>query len=67
MASRPQYWDFESQHRRYGINGKTPVYSPIRISGIDCEFADRSNDGIMTFTDDQIRELSNIINRKLYE
>ena len=48
-------------------NGKTPVYSPIRISGIDCEFADRSNDGIMSFTDDQIRELSNIINRKLYE
>lgn len=47
-------------------NGMKPVYSPIRISGIDCEFVDRINDGIMTYSEAQIKELSNIISKKLY-
>lgn len=38
-------------------NGIKPTYNPIRIGGSDCEFADRSNDGIMTFTDNQINEM----------
>lgn len=41
-------------HFKIVRNGKTPVYNPIRIGGIDCEFADRANDGIMTFTREQI-------------
>jgi ADP-heptose:LPS heptosyltransferase len=48
-------------------NGKVPEYSPIRLSGLDCEFADRSNDGIMSFSDQQIKEMAEIINRNLYE
>jgi hypothetical protein len=44
-----------------------PTYSPIRLSGVDCEFADRLNDGIMNFTDAQINEIASIINRNLYE
>jgi ADP-heptose:LPS heptosyltransferase len=59
-VSYPDYFDFYR-------NGKKPEYSPIRLSGLDCEFADRMNDNIMSFTDDQIEELSNIINRNLYE
>lgn len=46
---------------------KTPVYSPIRLSGIDCDFADRMNDGIMKLTDDQIINITNMINRDLAE
>ncbi len=48
-------------------NGKQPLYSPIRLSGIDCEFADRMNDGIMEFSEEQIDSMSNIINKRLYE
>jgi len=38
-------------------NGLKPNYSPIRIGGADCEFADRANDGIMTFNKQQIEEM----------
>lgn len=41
-------------------NGIQPTYNPIRIGGSDCEFADRSNDGIMSFSSDQIQEIYNI-------
>lgn len=44
-----------------------PTYSPIRISGIDCEFADRMNDGIMNFTDKQLDEMVSIVNKGLYD
>lgn len=50
-VSYPGYFDFYR-------NDKKPIYSPIRISGIDCEFADRVNDGIMTFTEKQLNELA---------
>ena len=41
-------------------NGVIPTYNPIRIGGIDSEFADRSNDGIMSFSDTQIQEMHSI-------
>lgn len=41
-------------------NGIKPTYNPIRIGGLDCEFADRANDGIMTFTKQQIEEMYRI-------
>lgn len=47
--------------------GKTPVYSPIRVGGVDGDFADRLNDGIMTFTKDQLDNFCNIINRDIYD
>lgn len=48
-------------------NGMKPVYSPIRLTGTDCEFADRMNDGIMKFTDKQIEEMAKIINFEVYK
>lgn len=45
-------------HFRIFRNDIRPTYSPIRIGGVDCEFADRANDGIMNFTRDQIIEMS---------
>jgi ADP-heptose:LPS heptosyltransferase len=48
-------------------NGKEPVYSPIRLTGIDCEFADRANDGIMTFSEGHLNKMADIINGGLYD
>ena len=38
-------------------NGIKPTYNPIRIGGIDCEMADRANDGIMNFSMKQLEEI----------
>lgn len=48
-------------------NGMKPVYSPIRLTGTDCEFADRMNDGIMKFDDKQIDEIIKTINFEVYK
>lgn len=42
-------------------NGVKPTYNPIRIGGVDCEFADRANDNIMVFNDQQIQEMYSIV------
>jgi hypothetical protein len=42
-------------------NGVKPTYSPIRIGGIDCDFADRANDGIMQFSQLQLEEMYQIV------
>jgi len=36
-------------------------YSPIRISGLDSHLADRANDSLMEFTDDEINKIYNNI------
>jgi hypothetical protein len=48
-------------------NGQKPVYSPIRLTGTDCEFADRMNDGIMKFTDKQLDEMADTINYETFK
>lgn len=47
------YPDFFKFYR----NGISPTYNPIRIGGVDCEFADRLNDSVMNFTEEQIEEM----------
>lgn len=44
-------------HFKIFRNKIAPVYNPIRIGGIDCEFADRCNNDIMTFSDEDINLL----------
>jgi hypothetical protein len=48
-------------------NGVNPTYNPIRIGGVDCEFADRANDGIMDFSETQLYDLYSNVKRNLYE
>lgn len=48
------------EHFKFYRNGLKPTYNPIRIGGVDCEFADRANDGIMNFTKQQIEEMYSI-------
>ena len=38
-------------------NGVQPTYNPIRIGGVDSEFADRANDMVMSFNKNQIQEI----------
>lgn len=47
-------------HFNFYRNGVKPTYSPIRIGGIDCDFADRANDGIMRFDPYQLEEMYHI-------
>jgi len=58
------YPDFFTIYRKKGMQ---PTYSPIRLSGIDCEFADRMNDGIMNFSNKEIDEIADIVNKSLYQ
>ena len=46
-------------------NGVQPTYSPIRIGGIDSEFADRMNDSVMDFTDFQLNMLCDKVTQRL--
>lgn len=57
-VSYPDYFEFFR-------NGQKPTYSPIRISGIDCEFADRVNDRLMEFDNSQLVQLINSVLNKL--
>jgi hypothetical protein len=49
------------KHFIFYRNGIKPTYSPIRIGGVDSDFADRANDGIMNFTSNQINEIYRIV------
>lgn len=45
------------EHFKIYRNGIKPTYNPIRIGGLDSDFADRANDGVMNFTKEQILEI----------
>ena len=46
-------------------DGREPVYSPWRLSDGDCEFADRSNEGIMDFTDEELQNICDHIKERV--
>lgn len=50
-VSYPDYFEF---YRNPAVNVH---YNPIRIGGVDCEMADRLNDGVMKFNNQQIDEI----------
>jgi hypothetical protein len=45
---------------------KQPVYSPIRFGGVDSDFTDRLNDGIMVYSKEDLKRFSEIINMDIY-
>jgi hypothetical protein len=59
--SYPDHFDI------YRKSNRTPVYSPWRLSEVDIEFADRSNDGIMNFTDAEMKDIVSVIQKNLGE
>lgn len=44
-----------------------PIYSPIRLSGVDSDFTDRLNDGIMNFSNLDIEHFCQIILKDVYD
>lgn len=60
-VSYPGYFDI------YRHQDRKPTYSPIRLTGQDCEFADRMNDGMMKFSTAQLVEIAKRVVRNLYE
>ena len=57
--SYPDHFDI------YRKSDRDPVYSPWRLSDVDVEFADRSNDGIMNFTDSEMNDIVSTIQKNL--
>jgi hypothetical protein len=49
----------------YRKSNRTPQYAPWRLSDVDCEFADRANDGIMQFTDAELNQIIQVIKQNL--
>jgi len=46
--------------------GHEPTYSPIRMPGFDNDFADRLNDGIMAFSQEELEKFVNTISLDIY-
>ena len=42
-----------------------PVYTPWRLSDADCEFSNRANEGVMDFTDEEIKEICEFIKERV--
>ncbi len=47
--------------------GQDPVYSPIRLGGVESDFTDRLNDGIMNFSANEINESCQVILKDIYD
>lgn len=44
-------------HFKIYRNGRAPTYAPIRLSGIDCEFANNLNSATMTFDENDLKKI----------
>jgi hypothetical protein len=44
-----------------------PIYSPIRLGGVDSDFSDRLNDGIMDYSDAEIDLFCQVILKDVYD
>jgi hypothetical protein len=44
-----------------------PIYSPIRLGGVESDFTDRLNDGIMIYSKDEIKNFSELILKDIYD
>jgi hypothetical protein len=60
-VSYPDHFKF---FRREGM---TPSYSPIRLGGVESEFTDRLNDGIMNYTAEEIERFSHIVLKDVFD
>lgn len=46
--------------------GRSPVYTPWRLSEVDCEFAERANEGIIDFTDEEIQQICEFVKKAVF-
>lgn len=59
-VSYPKYFRF------FRKQNTLPVYSPIRLGGVESDFTDRLNDGIMDFSEQEIDNIKELILRDIY-
>jgi hypothetical protein len=57
---------YPSYFRFFRRTDQQPVYSPLRLGGVDGEFADRQNDGIMNLNKHMIGSACEIILKDIY-
>lgn len=57
--SYPNHFTIYRKKNRY------PTYMPWRLSEVDCEFADRENEGLMKFTDTELNEIISIVKQNI--
>jgi hypothetical protein len=58
---------YPDHFRIFRKQGHKPVYSPIRLGGVDSDFTDRLNDGIMTHSKSDITRWCEIILKDIYD
>jgi hypothetical protein len=62
-ATHESNYSYPDHFDVYRKSDRTPIYSPWRLSEVDIEFADRTNDGIMNFTDSEFKDIIDIIHK----
>jgi hypothetical protein len=60
-ATMEQNFSYPEHFTIYRKKDRVPEYSPWRLFDTDCEFSNRQNDGIMDFTNDELKEIIKII------
>jgi hypothetical protein len=58
---------YPKHFRFFRKEDQKPVYSPIRLGGVESNFTDRLNDGIMDFSQEDIEHFCNIILKDIYD
>jgi hypothetical protein len=58
-------FSYSDHFKIYRKKNRTPKYIPWRLSDVDCEFADRENEGLMKFSKDELSEIISIVKTDL--
>jgi hypothetical protein len=58
---------YPDHFRIFRKQGHTPVYSPIRLGGVDSDFTDRLNDGIMDYAHADVDRWCEIMLKDIYD
>lgn len=58
---------YPDHFRIFRKQGHTPTYSPIRLGGVDSDFTDRLNDGIMNYAHADIARWCEILLKDIYD
>lgn len=64
-ATHETNYTYPNEFDIYRKADRIPLYSPWRLSDVDVEFADRTNDGIMNFDSDDMKNILEIIAKNL--
>jgi hypothetical protein len=58
---------YSKHFRIFRKKGQTPVYSPIRLGGVESDFTDRLNDGIMNYSNEEKKHFCNVLLKDIFD